>query len=80
MEYIKGRLDEAINGLEAQKKRYPKMETQDVIGMLKRLLDIVKDQQFSPTAVVQVCDKCNIKYTYDWHHQYYTCSKCGNDK
>lgn len=68
MEYIKGRLDEAINGLEAQKKRYPKMETQDVIGMLKRLLDIVKDQQFSPTAVVQVKPE-KVLNDYPYKHQ-----------
>lgn len=45
MEYIKGRLDEAINGLEHYKHKYPKMATQDVINMLKRLKDLIKDEE-----------------------------------
>jgi hypothetical protein len=42
MEEIHEEIKEAIKGLESFKYKYPKMETQDVIDMLKRLNENVK--------------------------------------
>ena len=42
MEEIHEEIKEAIKGLECFKYKYPKMETQDVIDMLKRLNENVK--------------------------------------
>jgi hypothetical protein len=42
MEEIHEEIKEAIKGLDSWKHRYPKMETQDVIDMLKRLNENVK--------------------------------------
>ena len=42
MEEIHQEIKEAIKGLESFKYKYPKMETQDVIDMLKRLNENVK--------------------------------------
>tara|TARA_R110002074_G_C12058730_1_gene620600 strand:- start:51 stop:314 length:264 start_codon:yes stop_codon:yes gene_type:complete len=42
MEEIHEEIKDAIKGLESFKHRYPKMETQDVIDMLKRLNENVK--------------------------------------
>jgi len=42
MKVIHEEIKEAIKSLESYKYRYPKMETQDVINMLKRLNENVK--------------------------------------
>ena len=42
MKQIHEEIKEAIKGLESFKYKYPKMETQDVIDMLKRLNENVK--------------------------------------
>ncbi len=74
MEYIKGRLDEAINGLEGYKNKYPKMKTQDVIDMLKRLLDLVNDEQLN-IPVVSHQRELLAKYTKWQNEVNYSCDE-----
>ena len=60
MEEIHEEIKEAIKGLESFKYKYPKMETQDVIDMLKRLNENVK----LTIPVVSNCTTCNDEINY----------------